>query len=317
MEFKDLIKGDIKMFYFADDKKITVYFTNGNIAEFTKDNEQFYEILEMCRNHNWFKIACLHNPVTALMNDDNQVILTNKNLKIIDSENNVTNISLKTNNKVINFIKLLRDNGTIDTEIERIKPFIENMFKNKYIDCVTEIYDFCKHLDFAITDDGCFFAYKKVNNDFTSIHDGTTMHKIGTIVSVDEFDTDRDNTCSKGLHFYTSDYGDQLWGDTDIYKTIMVKINPKDVVAIPRDYDGKKGRCAKYEVVGCLANKNEDVKTSKISKTFNVVKPETRIEQTIRLLKKYKNNYTKVAEEMNISISTVKRNVNKHKNINR
>ena len=40
---------------------------------------------------------------------------------------------------------------------------------------------------------------------------------------------------------------------------MVVKINPRDVVSIPEDYDNAKGRCCRYEVVGVY---NDDVQNT-------------------------------------------------------
>jgi hypothetical protein len=62
-------------------------------------------------------------------------------------------------------------------------------------------------------------------------------------------DEDKDRTCSYGLHFcsisYLPHFSDSCGGHT-----MIVKINPKDVVAIPADYNNTKGRTCRYEVIG-------------------------------------------------------------------
>jgi hypothetical protein len=61
-------------------------------------------------------------------------------------------------------------------------------------------------------------------------------------------DEDKERTCSYGLHFCSIQYLPSFT-DSDGGKTMIVKINPKDVVAIPADYNNTKGRACKYEVV--------------------------------------------------------------------
>lgn len=61
------------------------------------------------------------------------------------------------------------------------------MFQNPYINAVEEIYEYCLAKDFEITEDGCLLAYKNVNNDYGSIHDGgKTKHAIGQITKVEK-----------------------------------------------------------------------------------------------------------------------------------
>jgi hypothetical protein len=63
-----------------------------------------------------------------------------------------------------------------------------------------------------------------------------------------QVDEDKDRTCSKGLHFCSIKYLPHF-SDHNGGHTMMVKINPADVVAIPADYNNTKGRCSRYEVV--------------------------------------------------------------------
>jgi hypothetical protein len=60
----------------------------------------------------------------------------------------------------------------------------------------------------------------------------------------EEVDEDPNRTCSTGLHVacfdYAKDFGERL---------IEVKVNPRDVVAVPVDYNGTKLRCCQFEVI--------------------------------------------------------------------
>jgi hypothetical protein len=136
---------------------------------------------------------------------------------------------------------------------EPLALFLENLLQNPLESAIKELYLFLESGKLPITDDGCFLAYKKVNNDFKSYHaspDGTHLdHPIGGIVSMprEEVDADRNRTCSKGLHFCSLSYLSKYSGGQG--KVIIVKINPRDVVAIPSDYSNTKGRAACYQVM--------------------------------------------------------------------
>ena len=54
-------------------------------------------------------------------------------------------------------------------------------------------------------------------------------------------------TCAAGLHFCSIEYLNSMWGHNG--HTMIVKINPADVVSIPVDYNNSKGRCCRYEVI--------------------------------------------------------------------
>lgn len=65
-----------------------------------------------------------------------------------------------------------------------------------------------------------------------------------------ECDEDSHQCCSRGLHFCSLPYLGPVgnWaGGTDIL--IVVKINPRDVVAVPYSYQDTKGRCCRFEVL--------------------------------------------------------------------
>ena len=59
-----------------------------------------------------------------------------------------------------------------------------------------------------------------------------------------DVDDNPNNHCSHGLHVARYNYA-YNWDD----KTVIVKINPRDVVCVPDDYDGEKMRVCKYEVL--------------------------------------------------------------------
>lgn len=298
------------MLYFKDNKQLTVHFANGDVAVWSVTNPEMPHILELCKKAKWGEIETLNNINKAIMNSKN--VIVEKDAIKIDGVS-VSN----TNTPIMKFIKILQEKGVVDSEINRIKPFLENMFKNPFIDAVHEIYDYCKAMDFEITDDGCFLAYKKVRKDLGSVFDnGKTKHKIGEYTEVKMYDTERTNVCSKGLHFCSKSYLQHYPGDV----IIIVKVNPKDVVSIPVDYNFAKGRCRKYLVVGILGDKNKtlkDVDESTLDKSVGtILRNESRIEETVRLMKKY-NNKEQVADKMGISVSTVERNIRKYNERNR
>lgn len=323
------------MFYFYDDKQLSVFFSDSSIAIWKADDPCMLQALEACKKSNWVQCQVLHNQAKAIMTND---VSVEQDKLIINMKDSEESVEIPLNNKesvkgsLVEFIAILKKKGVIDKHIEHIKPFLINMFKNKHINAVTELYDYCKAQDFEITEDGCFLAYKNVGADLGSIHDnGKTKHTIGQYTEVKVFDTDRRNHCSNGLHFCSKSYLASYSGDT----TIIVKINPMDVVSIPTDYNFAKGRCSKYYVVGILGEDGTLSSTNieamsegtvKVVKTkertridkklADIKEPISRIVQTVSLMKTHNNDAKKVASIMNITVSTVKRNVLKYKHVN-
>lgn len=102
-----------------------------------------------------------------------------------------------------------------------------------------------------ITEDGHFLAFKRVRSDFKDIHSGKFDNSVGQTVEIDrsKVDDDPERTCSHGLHVAASSYLDN-YASASKNKTIVVKVDPADVVAVPSDYNHAKMRVCKYVVTG-------------------------------------------------------------------
>lgn len=132
--------------------------------------------------------------------------------------------------------------------IEPMVMFMDNLYQNPSKRAVDELYGFLEKGELPITPDGHFLAYKKVRANYMDVHSGTMDNSVGQIVEMERFNVDdnKDNTCSTGLHFCSKEYLNNFGGE----RIVIVKINPRDVVSIPSDYNATKGRACRYEVVG-------------------------------------------------------------------
>jgi hypothetical protein len=144
--------------------------------------------------------------------------------------------------------------------IEPLVNFMENLMTNPSKRAVDELYGFLEKNSLPITPDGCFLAYKKVRNDYLDIHSGTMDNSVGQVVSMErnEVDDDKDRTCSAGLHFCSQDYLPHFGNGYD-NRVVILKINPRDVVSIPSDYNNAKGRACSYEVIGEIGNDGDQI----------------------------------------------------------
>ena len=133
--------------------------------------------------------------------------------------------------------------------VEPMVNFMENLMSNPSKRAVEELYAFLEKGNLPITADGCFLAYKKIRNDYMDIHSGTMNNSVGNVVEMvrNEVDDNKDRTCSTGLHFCSLDYLSHFGGHDS--RTVVLKINPRDVVSIPADYHSTKGRACRYEVI--------------------------------------------------------------------
>lgn len=136
--------------------------------------------------------------------------------------------------------------------IDPLCKFLENLMQNPSHVAVNELYLWLEKSKLAITEDGHFLAYKRVNGNYTDCHTGTISNKVGQKPSMprNQVDDNRDNTCSRGLHFCSEEYLKSFSGE----RLMLLKINPADVVSIPSDYNNAKGRCWTYEVIAEVAD---------------------------------------------------------------
>lgn len=149
-------------------------------------------------------------------------------------------------------IQMLQDGFPIEPMVQ----FMENLMQNPSKRAVTELYGFLERNKLPITPDGHFLAYKKVRGDYKDVYSGTMDNTVGKTVEMErnQVDDDKDRTCSAGLHFCSQDYLTHFGGD----RIVIVKINPRDVVSIPSDYNGAKGRTCRYEVVDEIDKEKAD-----------------------------------------------------------
>lgn len=138
-----------------------------------------------------------------------------------------------------------------DLPVAPLFRFLENLLNNPSKRSVDELMNFLDVGELPLTEDGHFLAFKNVKSDYKDIHSGTFDNSVGKTCEMPRWkvDDEKDRTCSTGLHFcsinYLPNFSDSCGGHT-----MIVKINPADVVSIPADYNNTKGRCCKYVVVG-------------------------------------------------------------------
>ena len=133
--------------------------------------------------------------------------------------------------------------------IEPMINFMENLMQNPSKRSVDQVYGFLEKNSLPITEDGYFLAYKRVKNNYLDIYSGTIDNSVGQVVEMDRnlVDDNPDSHCSTGLHFCSESYLGSFGSESE--PVMILKINPADVVSIPTDYNGAKGRCMRYEVV--------------------------------------------------------------------
>lgn len=137
-------------------------------------------------------------------------------------------------------------------DVVPLKLFVENLAQNPSFRVFQQLYGFLEYGKMALTPDGCFLAYKKVRGDYRDIHSGKFDNSVGQVLAVPRLTVDDNpqNTCSSGLHVCSYDYLNCFGGSVDSgYHVVACKVNPRDVVSVPVDYNNTKMRVCGYEVV--------------------------------------------------------------------
>lgn len=128
-------------------------------------------------------------------------------------------------------------------------PFLENLLENPSQKAVSRLFDFLVANDIEITEDGYFYAWKVVRDNYFDCHSNTFDNSPGKVVKMPRTRVNDDDTqtCSRGLHVCSKSYIRHFGSSTS--RVVKVKVHPRDVVSIPIDYNDAKMRTCQYEVV--------------------------------------------------------------------
>ena len=185
--------------------------------------------------------------------DIDQIILENSNKKFYVHDGVVYSYGEKVHSVISNKIIQFIDN---DLPFDNLINFWNNLKENPSSISQDDLYRFLEHNEFPLTSDGHFIAYKRIRNDFKDIHSGKFDNSIGKVVKMprEKVDADNQKTCSSGLHIASYNYAKYKYVLHMDDIIVEVKVNPRDVVAVPHDYDNAKCRCCEYKVIGIVDN---------------------------------------------------------------
>lgn len=128
--------------------------------------------------------------------------------------------------------------------------FWNNLKKNPSQRSIEQLFGFLETNHHPITPDGKFIAYKKItrlaDGRLVDSHTKKVCNEVGEIVQMnrDNVNPDPNQTCSTGLHVASWEYAQSFSGDV----LVEVEVHPKDVVAVPVDYNQQKMRTCEYKV---------------------------------------------------------------------
>lgn len=240
--------------YIRGKDHLTIVFDEGDSVTVYPTNPQYLNIVEALNVKDFTKVRALSNPAAVVQEKIARVV--KRGVALVELRDGVVYYKDEPlHNTLTDRIIKMSQEGY---DIEPMTKFLANLQDNPSFRAVNELYSFLEKGNLPITEDGFFLAYKRVKSDYTDIYTGTISNAVGATVEMprNQVDEEKSRTCSAGLHFCSRDYLPK-YGTSPGNRTIIVKINPADVVAIPADYQETKGRTCRYFVIGELEHQNE------------------------------------------------------------
>lgn len=247
--------------YIMQGTKVTVVIgTTSHVV--SKSHPMYQRVVDAIKANDWKTVDDIIDPKKAVINYGAGNISVKGDTMYWKDEEFNTSLAKR-------MIQMLQDGFDVTPMVN----FMENMMQNPSKRAVTELYGFLEKNSLPITPDGHFLSYKRVRGDYKDVHSSKVLNKPAifmtdedreyikekqngvtvtvedsvTVVSMERnrVDDDQNRTCSTGLHFCSRDYLDHFSGD----RIVILKINPRDVVSIPTDYNDSKGRACRYTIV--------------------------------------------------------------------
>lgn len=232
---------------------LTIVFDDGHTATVYPSNGQYKNIITALNEKDYDRVRVLSSPARTIEDALTEEATDGNDGGYCEVVDGVVIYNGKPMHNTLTqrMIEMLNDGF----DIEPMKKFLVNLYENPSYRSVNELYRFLEKGNLPITDDGYFLAYKKVRADYRDVRSGTFDNSVGSVCAMNrnEVDENSRNECSNGLHFCSRDYLANFNG----VHVMIVKINPRDVVAIPEDYNSSKGRTCRYEVIGELGSEEK------------------------------------------------------------
>jgi hypothetical protein len=223
---------------------LTVTFDNGESVTVYPSNPRYAEIVKALNDRKFELVRVLASPKAAVQEKIAKV--QRRGVGAVELRNGVVYYNDKPIHNTLT--RRIVEMATEGFDIEPMCKFLANLQNNPSYRAVNELFAFLEKGNLPITEDGHFLAYKKVDDSYKDCHTHTIDNSVGQVVTMprNQVNQNPNETCSQGLHFCSRSYLASFGGS----HTMILKINPADVVAIPTDYNDSKGRCCRYEVIG-------------------------------------------------------------------
>jgi len=165
---------------------------------------------------------------------------------------------------------------------EPLEKFWANLKLNPSAESRKDLYGFLEHNGIPITSDGCFLCYKRVGDDFKDLNSRSFDNSVGKVVKMDRsgVNPDRNVTCSTGLHVAAWKYAHDFYFNGHL---LEVKVNPRDVVSVPVDYNNEKMRCCEYVVVRIADKPREEPLVFSVGDKADYLDPDTGVTHLVTI----------------------------------
>jgi hypothetical protein len=140
-------------------------------------------------------------------------------------------------------------------DVQYLVNFLNNLGQNPEFRAIMETFKFICNEGMPITQDGCFLAYKGVQDNYLDEYSGTINNTPdGRRVDYDRTKVDNNPSvsCGRGLHVGSYNYAKE-WGA----RVVLVKVNPRDVVSVP-NHECEKMRVCGYWVIKDFGDGTKD-----------------------------------------------------------
>jgi hypothetical protein len=240
------------MIKYTDFGNKIVVMVKGRPYTIFSDSSNYAEAKEYIRSDNeqaLFDLLDIKNSINRRFNGKVEVIGSTVYYVTKDG----TKEALPTNlNKVVIRMWQQKENN-----ITPLIKFYEHLKANPSKKCQDRLFDFITKYEIVIDENGNLILYKVVEktsetNTYLDLYSHSIRQRIGETIKVErgKVDDDDANTCSQGLHVAAWTYLPHYGGtDTNKNAIVIVKVNPANVVAIPRDYNAAKLRVCAYTLL--------------------------------------------------------------------
>lgn len=252
-------------------KSLAIFFDNGDSETIPESHVSFKAILE-----HWLSGTVVDEEIRELVDVLNTVARKMASLseRVSVDGKDVYFDGDPLRGELMDVIKSLFEQGRA-LDFKPLVNFLEKAKTNPSLKSVDDLYRWIKNGDLVIDPDGDIIAYKavEINSEgvSVSIHSGKAFvngeevegqipNVPGTVISMarSEVDDNQGVACSTGLHAGTHKYTQWFGGSGNGNRTILVKINPRDVVSVPNDSSAQKLRVSRYVVLSEIVEKRLD-----------------------------------------------------------